>query len=98
MDGERHEDGDDQRLLPHAEDARTDDGQTGQDLEAHLKPLQRTERFLEHLDAADGDARDGQKRNEKPVIAQEFSHHHEQQYGLSDASTDESPLVWTEAV
>ena len=98
MDGERNEDGDDEGFLPHAQYAGTDDGQTGQHLETHLQVSQRGKGLFEHLDTADGDAGDGQERDQDAVIAHQFSQHDHQQDREGDASPNQPPLVGAKPV
>ena len=98
MNGEGHQNRDDKGFFPHSENAGTDDGQTGEDLEAHLQVFERSKGFLEHLNASDGDAGGGQNRNQQAVIAQKFRHHHDDENGEGDATSDKSPLVGTQAI
>ena len=98
MDGERDEDGDDEGFLPHAQNAGADDGQTGQHLETHLQISQRGKGFLEHLNTADGDARDSQERDEDAVVTNQFSQHDHQQDREGDTSSNQPPLVGAKSV
>ena len=98
MNGEGHQNRDDKGFFPHSENAGADDGQTGEDLEAHLQVFERSKGFLEHLNTSNGHARGGQNRNQQAVIAQKFRHHHDDENGEGDATSDKSPLVGTQAI
>ena len=93
VDGERYENGDDQGFLPHAENAGPDHGQAREHLEAHLETAERAERLLEHLDATDRHAGNGNEGDERTVVPEQFGHHHDDQHRQSNPATDEAPLV-----
>ena len=98
MSGERHQNGDDERFFPHAENARSENGKTGQDLETHLQISKRGNGFLEHLQSPNQHTREGENWNQKAVITHQFSQHDDHEHRQGDASTDQPPLVGSESV
>ena len=93
VNGERYQDGDDQGFLPHAENASPDHGEAREHLETHLETAERAERLLEHLDATDRHAGNGDEGDERAVVPEQFGHHHDDQHRQSNPATDEAPLV-----
>ena len=98
VNGERHQNGDDEGFFPHAKDACTDDSEAGQNLESHLQIAQRTIGFSEHLNSSNGHARYRQEWNQDAIVTQQFGEHDEDEDRYCDAPTNEAPLIWTEAV